>query len=88
MTTTGVDKEVLYLSFDIEADGDSPVLNSMLSIGIYGFDKNGKGVVEFQRNMYPHPSKVVDKRSISEFWERIQKAWSFVKTNQIPQKSV
>jgi hypothetical protein len=29
-------KPFLYLSFDIETDGDNPLVNNMISIGFYG----------------------------------------------------
>ena len=32
----------LYISFDVETDGDTPLLNNMLSIGMVGFTQEGK----------------------------------------------
>ena len=37
----------LYLSFDIEADGPSPCLNNMLSLGICGMTETGEIVYKY-----------------------------------------
>ena len=72
----------LYLSFDIEADGPAPNVNSMISIGIYGFDGMGKEVVSYQRNIEPHPTRVVDKRTKEEFWDKHPEMYKFIQTKQ------
>lgn len=75
--------DVLYLSFDIETDGDAPSVNNMLSIGIYGFDQTGAAVVEYQRNIAPHDTKVSDERCMKEFWNKNPEAWAFVQQDQV-----
>ena len=47
-----VEKPLLFLSFDIEADGPCPGLNNMYSIGIACFTVDGKMVYEFEANLY------------------------------------
>jgi hypothetical protein len=76
-------QKTLYLSFDIEADGDAPSVSNMLSLGIYGFDSTGKKVDEFQRNIAPHATKKPDKRCMTEFWAKNPEAWAFVQTDQV-----
>jgi hypothetical protein len=47
---------VVYLSFDIEADGRSVLKNSMISIGVAAFKHDGKKwriVAEFKQNLKP-----------------------------------
>ena len=75
-------KKTLYLSFDIEADGPSPSVNSMLSIGIWGFDTNGREIATFQRNIKPHPSRTEDLPTKVRFWDKNLKIKEFVSTNQ------
>ena len=74
---------VVYLSFDIEADGDAPSVNNLLSIGIFAFDSSGSEVTTYQRNLFPHPTKVADERCIREFWDKHPEVSAFVKTNQV-----
>jgi hypothetical protein len=73
----------LYLSFDIEADGPSPSVNSMVSIGIYGFDGTGNEVVSYQRNIVPPENRIVDIPTKERFWDKNPEALKFVQTNQV-----
>lgn len=75
--------KTLYLSFDIEANGPCPSVNSLVSIGIYGFDNNKLKIVEYQRNIIPHPSRVIDEKNKKEFWDVNPGAFAFVQTNQV-----
>uniref|UniRef100_A0A6C0E7W5 Uncharacterized protein n=1 Tax=viral metagenome TaxID=1070528 RepID=A0A6C0E7W5_9ZZZZ len=77
-----VEKETLYLSFDVEADGPDPSHNNMLSLGIYGFTKDKTEVFTWQRNFYPRPGKASDPECMINFWSKNQKAWKFVNTNR------
>ena len=73
----------LFLSFDIEADGPSPSRNSMLSIGISGLNENGQEIISYQRNIAPHPNRVVDQRTKIEFWDKNPEIYKFVTSNQV-----
>ena len=75
--------DTLFLSFDVKADGDSPTVNNMLSIGIVGFDSTGTFTEEFQRNIRPHPSKQPDTRCMREFWENYPEAHAFVQQDMV-----
>jgi hypothetical protein len=74
-------KGTVCLSFDIEADGDAPSNSNMLSIGIVAFDCTGSWKATFQRNLFPHSTKVPDQRCMEEFWAKNPVASAFVKTN-------
>lgn len=74
--------ETCYLSFDIEADGDSPSVSNMLSIGVYGLTKNKTEVCRFQRNLKPLPDKKASTRCMTEFWDKNPDAWKFVNSDQ------
>jgi hypothetical protein len=79
----------LYLSFDVEADGSCPLLNNMLSLGIAGYDSNGKEIVSFQRNILPIKGHEPEQRCMDEFWSKEPEAWIFVNTNRVtPQKAM
>jgi hypothetical protein len=75
--------EKLYLSFDIEADGPSPTVNSMLSIGIYGFNGRGDEVVSYQRNIEPLRNRIMDKQTKEDFWDKNPEMYEFIRTNRI-----
>lgn len=72
----------VYLSFDIEADGDSPAKNSMVSFGVVAFDEQGKEVHKYQANIKPRVGAVQGKRCMEEFWAKNPEVWKFVQTNQ------
>lgn len=48
-------KPLIFLSFDIEADGPAPGLNSMLSLGFVGINEEGKFVFQYEANLNPLP---------------------------------
>jgi len=68
----------LYLSFDIEADGECPVLSNMLSLGIVALTAQGQEVFTFQRNILETPDRHPSDRCLREFWHKNQTAWDFV----------
>ena len=78
------EKKTLYLSFDIETDGDTPVLNNMLGLGIYGLDQDLNEIFTFDANIFPLPDKVQSKSCMENFWnkEENQAAWAQLKINQ------
>jgi hypothetical protein len=75
--------KVVYFSFDIEANGRSPALHSMLSIGIVAYDETGKELTSFQRNIEPIEGHIEEKRCMDAFWANQPEAWKFVNTNKI-----
>lgn len=78
---TLVEKPRVYFSFDVEADGPSPALNSMVSFGCVVFNDQGKEVDRMQMNIKPEAGKVVDKRCKEEFWDKHSEILAFVQTN-------
>ncbi len=75
--------KIAYLSFDIEADGPSPLHNNMLSIGVWGFNEYGQEIVSWERNLYPNPNKKSDPNTMLDFWSKNLKAWQYVNTNRV-----
>ncbi len=77
-------KQQLYLSFDVETDGPSPLINNLLSIGIAGFDENKNVVFKFESNILPLDTHTSDKECLETFWLKPEqkKAWDFLQTNQ------
>ena len=76
-------KQKIYLSFDIEADGDTPMLNNMLSFGIVAFNSSGQEIGTFQKNLYPLEGHRADEKCMKEFWNQIPEIWKFVNTDQV-----
>lgn len=78
-------KQTLYLSFDIETDGHSPLVNNLLSIGIVGFEENNKTpVFEFESNIIPLPTHISDTKCMETFWLKSEQkeAWEYLQTNK------
>lgn len=78
-------KSILYLSFDVETDGPSPLVNNLLSIGIVGFEENTKTeVFEFETNIIPLPTHTPDTQCMETFWLKPEQkeAWDYLKTNK------
>ena len=78
-------KPALYLSFDVETDGPSPLVNNLLSIGIVGFEENtGTEVFEFETNIISLPNHTPDTRCMETFWLKPEQkeAWEYLQTNK------
>lgn len=78
-------KQTLYLSFDVETDGPSPLVNNLLSIGIVGFEENtGTEVFEFNTNIFPLPTHTPDTKCMETFWLKPQQkeAWEYLQTDR------
>src|SRR3990167_5770232 len=73
----------LYISFDIEADGQCPSVSSMLSIGMCGLLADGTEVFSWQRNLYPLADRKPEERCMTEFWSKQPEAWKFVQQDQL-----
>jgi len=69
-----------YLSFDIEADGPSPLQNSMLSLGIVLLDEQGNEIDSMEVNIKERYGCLQDE-STMEFWSKNQDAWAYCHQN-------
>lgn len=58
----------MFLSFDIEADGPCPGLNSMLSFGMAGFTPDARIVFEYEANLFPLPDTKPDPKT-QKWWD-------------------
>lgn len=81
MATT---KPNLYLSFDIESDGNNPMLNNMISIGFYGLDDNLTKIFEFEANIEKLEGHESDPECMTTFWNlpENQGAWDYLQQNK------
>jgi len=78
-------KPVLYLSFDVETDGPTPLVNNLLSVGIIGLEENTSNIVfEFEANIKPLESHKQDTQCMESFWLKPEQkeAWEYLQTNQ------
>lgn len=78
-------KPILYLSFDIESDGPTPMINNLLSIGMVGIDFISEQIIfEFEENIKPFFTHIPDKDCMKNFWLKPEQknAWEFLQTNQ------
>jgi len=74
-------KQELYLSFDIETNGNNPMLNSMISIGFYGITLNLDNPFIYQANIFPLKNHAEEKECML-FWEKNKIAYLATQTNQ------
>lgn len=75
----------LYLSFDVETDGPTPLVNNLLSVGIVGIEENTSNIVfEFESNILPLETHKSDTQCMETFWLKPEqkKAWDYLQTNQ------
>lgn len=75
-------KPKLYLSLDIEADGNNVLVNNMISIGIYGIDRNGHEILTFQVNLEDMNGHIPDRQCMEEFWSKNPVAWAKTQENK------
>lgn len=76
-------KSKIFLSFDIEADGPTPMLNNMTSIGIYAFDENNNHVDSYQRNIKNVEGHITDPATQVEFLDTHPDLVKFLQTDQV-----
>ena len=67
-------KEELYISTDIEADGPIPGINSMLSLGSAAFTPDKKLVSTFSVNLDVLPGAVQNSKTMT-WWQTQPEAW-------------
>ena len=58
---------ILFAHFDIEADGPSPALNNMISIGVVFTNQKGDEVGNFLGDIEPLDGHAEDSATIKEF---------------------
>lgn len=77
-------RENLYLSFDIESDGPTPIVNNLLSIGVVGITIQEEIVFQFQANIEPLESHIEDLECMESFWLKPEQkeALEFLQTNK------
>lgn len=80
----GTKKTNLYLSFDIESDGCTPILNNMISIGFYGLDDNFTKHFEYEANIQNLEGHFPEEKCMTTFWNlpENQVAWNYVQQNK------
>jgi DNA polymerase III alpha subunit (gram-positive type) len=76
-------KPNIYLSFDVETDGPTPMINNLLSIGIVGLTLNEEIIYRFEANILPLEYHQQDKKTM-DFWLKPQQeqSWNHLLTNQ------
>lgn len=64
-----MEKENVYFSFDVEADGPSPCRNSMMSLGVALLDENKTILNTWECNFKPLDGHVQDSDTM-EWWAK------------------
>jgi hypothetical protein len=84
MSSNTNNKEKLFLSFDIESDGPTPIVNNLLSIGIVGITMDEEIVFEYQANIEPLENRIQDIQCMQTFWLKPEQkiAWDFLQENK------
>jgi hypothetical protein len=75
-------KSNLYLSFDIETDGDNPMLRNMMSIGFYGVTDSLTGIFSYSANLVELEGHEHDQLCMDTFWSKQPDAWNFIQINK------
>lgn len=81
-------KPKLFWSFDVEADGASPAVSSMVSFGLEIFSEDGKSIDGLQMNLLPVDGHVPEERCTREFWDKNPHIKEFCGTNQREQRMI
>ena len=73
----------IFVSVDVEADGDLVGINSMLSIGSVAFHVGKQGyeqIAVFEANLQEYPGAVQDAETMV-WWSKYPEAWKKIRTN-------
>lgn len=83
-------KQELFLSFDVETDGNNPYQHSMRSIGIAAFVENNiTPISTFYCNLSRRQNAVEDKECMSKFWNKRKHLYNNLQTNcSTPEQSM
>lgn len=76
----------IYASLDIEADGPTPLRNSMLSFGVALFDIEMTLLDVFYRTLHPLPDAAEDAPTM-EWWRGQPEAWAAATKDRIDPKA-
>lgn len=76
-------REEIYISIDIETDGQAPGINSMLAVGAVAYAASGKEVSAFYRTILPL-SWCAPLPKTMAWWREHPEAWAEVTSNQVP----
>lgn len=76
-------KPRVYLSFDIEADGPTPRINSMIQFGVVAVLADGREIQSWCVNIKPEEGAVQDPATMTGFWATNPQAWMATQTNQV-----
>jgi hypothetical protein len=81
------DKQEVYVSTDIEADGPIPGVHSMLSLGSAAYLPDKKMLGTFSANLETLPGAVPHPKTM-EWWKGQPKAWEACRENPQPPEKV
>ncbi len=83
---TKSEREVVFASLDVEADGDNPMTHSMVSFGVamfkesYGLSRI-KPFSTFYVTIKPQQGKCHQESTMRDFWARYPEQWEHVTNN-------
>lgn len=72
---------IVYASIDVETDGPCPLVNNMLSLGIYFVDKNENQIFEYYAN-YELLDNHIENQETMDFWNKNKNMYNFTRQNQ------
>lgn len=72
----------VYLGFDIETTGQFPTENSMIALGMFLVDNQGKELNKFFVCLKEDGMKR-EERCMTEFWGNFAELWEFIQTSAI-----
>lgn|SRR5690606_5458119 len=75
-------KSEIYFSTDVETDGPSPGLNSMLSLGSVVYNTQFEEIGEFSINLEPRPNAIQDPYTM-KWWDKHPAAWEAARRNPV-----
>lgn len=79
-----MEKQTIYISFDVETDGNDVMCNNMISIGLCGLDKNAEEHFSFHANIKELDIHHPNARCMTEFWGNNPIAWENTQINKQP----
>lgn len=78
---------IVYISIDVEMEGDTPMLNNMLSIGMIAITDKGDVVWKYETGFEPLKGHEPMKE-VMEFWSSPKQSEAWKKVNKLPKISV
>lgn len=71
----------LYISFDVETNGNNPLLHSMISIGMVGITIDGTNIFKFTENIMPLADHTFLEDTMN-FWNKHPKEYELTQISQ------